>query len=177
MTSGRRHLLTLAVGISLGALLTMGWTKFFAASSATPPRAAASAGARAEPPVPQQSVAESSPANATRAAAAPGLTFEDQQRFAEILQRVRREYVDEVPREQLLEAAARGMVAGLDPYSAYLDQREFEEIRRGVEVFFAAARERGATVAVVGRVRVCQHNFGATRLPRTSASSPSSGRV
>ena len=131
MTSGRRHLLTLAVGISLGALLTMGWTKFFVASSATPPRAAASAGARAEPPVPQQSVAESSPANATRAAAAPGLTFEDQQRFAEILQRVRREYVDEVPREQLLEAAARGMVAGLDPYSAYLDQREFEEIRRG----------------------------------------------
>jgi carboxyl-terminal processing protease len=53
------------------------------------------------------------------------------QRLAEILGRVRREYVDEVPAERLLDEAARGMVASLDPHSAYLDRREYEDVRRG----------------------------------------------
>ena len=75
-------------------------------------------------------------------AAAPSVTAADTgvvaalppaeaRRLAEILGRVRREYVDEVPADRLLEQAARGMVSGLDPHSAYLDRREYEDIRRG----------------------------------------------
>ena len=44
-------------------------------------------------------------------------------------QRIKREYVDEVDDHQLMEKAVRGMVAALDPHSAFLDSEEFEEIR------------------------------------------------
>lgn len=55
----------------------------------------------------------------------------DAQRFAEVLAQVRREYVDEIPDEKLLDGAMRGLLEGLDAHSAYLDPREYEEIRRG----------------------------------------------
>lgn len=49
--------------------------------------------------------------------------------FAEVLERVKREYVDLVDDETLIEAAIRGMVADLDPHSAFLDAEEYREIR------------------------------------------------
>jgi len=55
----------------------------------------------------------------------------DARRFGEIMTQVRREYVDQISNERLVEQAMRGMISGLDPYSAYLDQREYEELRRG----------------------------------------------
>ena len=48
--------------------------------------------------------------------------------FAEVLHKVRSDYIDEVPYEKLIEMAMRGMVAGLDNHSAYLDAEEYEEI-------------------------------------------------
>ncbi len=48
--------------------------------------------------------------------------------FAEVLHKVRSDYIDEVPYEKLIEMAIRGMVAGLDNHSAYLDAEEYEEI-------------------------------------------------
>lgn len=48
--------------------------------------------------------------------------------FAEVLHKVRSDYIDEVPYEELIEMAIRGMVAGLDTHSAYLDAEEYEEI-------------------------------------------------
>ena len=53
----------------------------------------------------------------------------DQARLlAEVLHKVRSDYVDEVAYEDLIEMAIRGMVAGLDTHSAYLDAEEYEEI-------------------------------------------------
>jgi len=49
--------------------------------------------------------------------------------FAEVYERIRREYVDDVNDHELIEKAIRGMVAALDPHSAFLDTEEFEEIR------------------------------------------------
>lgn len=49
--------------------------------------------------------------------------------FAEVLERVKREYVDTVDDETLIQAAIRGMVADLDPHSAFLDSEEYREIR------------------------------------------------
>ncbi len=48
--------------------------------------------------------------------------------FAEVLHKVRSDYIDEVSYEELIEMALRGMVAGLDSYSVYLDAEEYEEI-------------------------------------------------
>ena len=41
--------------------------------------------------------------------------------LAAVLERVKHDYVNPVDDHQLLQAAIRGMVASLDPYSAYLD--------------------------------------------------------
>ncbi len=59
------------------------------------------------------------------------LPASESRRMTEIIAQVQREYVDEVTPDRLLEQAMRGMVGGLDPYSAYLDRREYEELRRG----------------------------------------------
>ena len=59
------------------------------------------------------------------------LPADEARRLAAVLAQVRREYVDEVADAQLLEGALRGMLAGLDAHSAYLDPREYEELRRG----------------------------------------------
>jgi carboxyl-terminal processing protease len=57
------------------------------------------------------------------------LPWEQARLFAEVYERIKREYVDDVADEQLMEKAIRGMVAALDPHSAFLDTEEFEEIR------------------------------------------------
>ena len=79
--------------------------------------------------LPSRAVA--APKTAPLAASEAGLPPAEARRLAEILARVRREYVDDVPAGHLLDEAARGMVASLDPHSAYLDRREYEDIRRG----------------------------------------------
>jgi carboxyl-terminal processing protease len=61
--------------------------------------------------------------------AQPQLPWEQARLFAEVYGRIKREYVDDVDDRQLMEKAIRGMVAALDPHSAFLDSDEFEEIR------------------------------------------------
>src|SRR5262245_49755400 len=57
------------------------------------------------------------------------LPWEEARLFAEVYERIKREYVDQVDDRELMEKAIRGMVAALDPHSAFLDSDEFEEIR------------------------------------------------
>jgi carboxyl-terminal processing protease len=61
-----------------------------------------------------------------RTAALPG---PEASLFADVYERIKREYVDEVDDHALMEKALRGMVAALDPHSAYLDSEELNEIR------------------------------------------------
>jgi carboxyl-terminal processing protease len=49
--------------------------------------------------------------------------------IAEVLERVQREYVDDVKNPALIDDALRGMVTGLDPYSSYLDAEEYADLR------------------------------------------------
>lgn len=49
--------------------------------------------------------------------------------LAEVLERVRRDYVDDVSDEKLIEAAIRGIVADLDPHSSFLGPQQFNDIR------------------------------------------------
>jgi carboxyl-terminal processing protease len=62
---------------------------------------------------------------------APGadLPWQDARMLATVLERVKHDYVNPVDDHQLLQAAIRGMVASLDPYSAYLDGDEYDEVK------------------------------------------------
>lgn len=51
------------------------------------------------------------------------------ERLAQTIERVRREYVDQVDERQLIESAIRGMLGELDAHSRYLDPQQYEDIR------------------------------------------------
>jgi len=66
---------------------------------------------------------------ATRPQFAHPLPLSEGELLAEVMERVKRDYVDPVDDRELVEAAIRGMVAALDPHSQFLDADEYEEIR------------------------------------------------
>ena len=49
--------------------------------------------------------------------------------FAEVMERIRSAYVEEIDDRALLEAAIRGMLLDLDPHSAYLTPNEFDDLQ------------------------------------------------
>jgi carboxyl-terminal processing protease len=101
-----RTIATLATGVLLGFLVAVGGDVFAdreASRVAAPPLAGA---------------ADNS-----------GLPWQEAQLLAEVLERVKREYVEPVDDRKLIDNAVRGLVAGLDPYSAFLDEREFDDMR------------------------------------------------
>ncbi|HRE30749.1 MAG TPA: peptidase S41, partial [Candidatus Berkiella sp.] len=57
------------------------------------------------------------------------LPLEDLQRFTSVVEQIRKYYVKPVDDKELFENAIRGMLSGLDPHSAYLDENEFSDLR------------------------------------------------
>jgi len=57
------------------------------------------------------------------------LPWDDARLLAEVLERVRQEYVEPVEDSDLIESAVRGMVTDLDPHSQFLDSDEYEEVQ------------------------------------------------
>lgn len=68
---------------------------------------------------------------AKRDAAVLDLPLSDIQLFTDIYARIKKDYVEEVGDEKLLEGAIRGMLGSLDPHSSYLSQEEFKELQIG----------------------------------------------
>jgi len=65
-----------------------------------------------------------------KATAAPlDPTIESAALVAEVIDRVRREYVDSIDDKKIVEAAIRGIVSDLDQHSTFLDAEEYEDIR------------------------------------------------
>jgi carboxyl-terminal processing protease len=62
-------------------------------------------------------------------AKAPKVPLDEIRNFVEILERVKQDYVEPVEEDTLMKNAARGMLSGLDPHSAYLDASEFKEMQ------------------------------------------------
>lgn len=60
--------------------------------------------------------------------AGSSLPLQELQTFVEILNRVKADYVEPIDDQTLLENAVRGMLSGLDPHSAYLDPKEFDDM-------------------------------------------------
>jgi carboxyl-terminal processing protease len=59
------------------------------------------------------------------------LPLEQLRAFSDVFARIKRNYVEEVSDDVLLEHAIRGMLSGLDPHSAYLNTEQFNELRIG----------------------------------------------
>ncbi|HEU0277397.1 MAG TPA: S41 family peptidase [Rhodanobacteraceae bacterium] len=82
-------------------------------SVAVPPVAAGSTGA---------------PAAASSSADADVPSLADIQAFTRTFEMVKQAYVDPVTNQQLMQSAIRGMIAGLDPHSAFLDKHELADL-------------------------------------------------
>ena len=70
------------------------------------------------------------------------------QRFAEVFDKIKRDYVEPISDEELLTLAIRGMLSGLDPHSVYLDASSYENLQVDTEGQFGGlgieiAVERG----------------------------------
>lgn len=55
--------------------------------------------------------------------------MEDVQRFSNAIAQIKQYYVKQISDKELFENAIRGMLAGLDPHSNYLDEEEFNELQ------------------------------------------------
>lgn len=62
---------------------------------------------------------------------ASGLPVEELRTFSDVFGRIKNDYVEDVEDSELLENAIRGMLAGLDPHSSYLDHEQFKELQVG----------------------------------------------
>jgi carboxyl-terminal processing protease len=103
MSVRARLILTLLIGLILGASLSMAGRVL-----------------AAKAPIDPAPLAKGVPA---------ALPWEDARLLAEVLQRVRDNYVDPVDDHKLLHAAIRGMVESLDDHSTFLDRDEFEDMK------------------------------------------------
>jgi carboxyl-terminal processing protease len=78
----------------------------------------------AAPPAPQSDASPTTTPQTT-------LPLDDIRIFVEVFHKVKTDYVEEVSDKQLLESAIKGMLAGLDPHSTYLDAEEYDELQEG----------------------------------------------
>ena len=46
--------------------------------------------------------------------------------FSEVLETIKKEYVDEVDQAEVMDSAINGILQSLDPYSAYMRKKSFE---------------------------------------------------
>ncbi|WP_197329664.1 S41 family peptidase [Ralstonia syzygii] len=65
------------------------------------------------------------------------LPLEKLRLMADIFGQIKREYVEPVDDDKLLTEAIKGLVASLDPHSAYLDKKDFQELQEGTQGRFA----------------------------------------
>src|ERR1044072_45831 len=73
------------------------------------------------------------PAVAQRDAARFPLPVDELPAFAEVFGAIKSSYVEPVENKKLITEAISGMLTGLDPHSAYLDQDAFRELQVGTQ--------------------------------------------
>jgi len=103
----KNNSIILILGVFLGVLLSIGGS-VFAEREAAPTQA-----------------------EATQPTEVVTLPYEELRNFTEVFGRIKRDYVEPVSDQKLLEDAIRGMLAGLDPHSAYLDVEQYKDLKEG----------------------------------------------
>lgn len=61
------------------------------------------------------------------------LPIEDLRVFSEVFGRIKSDYVESVEDKKLIKEAINGMLTGLDPHSAFLDQEAYKELQVGTQ--------------------------------------------
>ncbi|MBR4939801.1 MAG: S41 family peptidase, partial [Burkholderiaceae bacterium] len=61
------------------------------------------------------------------------LPLQEIRQFTDVYGAIKAFYVDPTKDEKLLENALAGMLNGLDPHSAYLDQEAFKDMKEGTQ--------------------------------------------
>src|SRR5438477_5661293 len=61
------------------------------------------------------------------------LPVDDLRRFSEVFGRIKSDYVEPVEDRKLLKEAINGMLTGLDPHSAFLDQEAYRDLQVGTQ--------------------------------------------
>ena len=59
------------------------------------------------------------------------LPLKELRTFTDVFAKIKSDYVEKVSDKELIENAIRGMLAGLDPHSAYLSPEEYKELQEG----------------------------------------------
>src|SRR5258706_7115356 len=70
---------------------------------------------------------------ADRQSSALMLPVDDVRLFSEVFGRIRSDYVEPVEDRKLLKEAINGMLTGLDPHSAFLDQEAYRDLQVGTQ--------------------------------------------
>jgi len=70
---------------------------------------------------------------ADRQSAAVQLPVDDLRLFSEVFGRIKNDYVEPVEDKKLLKEAINGMLTGLDPHSAFLDQDAYKDLQVGTQ--------------------------------------------
>ncbi len=63
----------------------------------------------------------------------PGMPLEELRQLADVYGLIKSDYVEQVEDRKLLTEAISGMVASLDPHSAYLDKKAYRDLREGTQ--------------------------------------------
>jgi carboxyl-terminal processing protease len=142
MNARLRWGLTLCTGVVLGCALSL-TTRVFAqhdAADSDNDGAVRAAAAHADP---------------TPAVGSEVLPWQDARLLAEVLQRVRENYVDHVDVHQLMHQAARGMLEALDEHSTLLDAREYAALQASTNGSYAGVGVEVEGVASGVRIVRC----------------------
>ena len=79
----------------------------------------------------QEEQPESPETNAHSGFTTDEIPFDQIRTFTEVFAKVKNDYVEQVSDRTLLENAIRGMLEGLDPHSAYLDEDSYRNLQEG----------------------------------------------
>ena len=121
--------------LARGAVISVLITAFGSVMAADPTTPATPA---TPAPSPKQDTSSPPPVgNATSPTATPAdakadpVPLDDIRVFVEVFHKIKSDYVQTVTDKQLLEDAIKGMLAGLDPHSTYLDAEAYDELQEG----------------------------------------------
>jgi carboxyl-terminal processing protease len=90
--------------------------------------ATAAAPAVSAPAIPASAASAAAPAPAASSGSTDVPSLADIQTFTRAFELIKQAYVEPVGNQQLMQAAVRGMLAGLDPHSAFLDKSELRDL-------------------------------------------------
>src|SRR5690349_19615894 len=74
-------------------------------------------------------IALAAPVAAAATTPATGTTFDELERFMNVFERVKKNYVKPVDDHTLINGAIDGMLAALDPHSSYAEGQDFENLQ------------------------------------------------